>query len=69
MLAATVWVPYRRRHCRRGRVALENGQFGNIDVEGKRLRDNKRISAGLTIKGDQVVWDRNGLSHEDWDKR
>ena len=50
-------------------LRLETGQFGFIDVSGARLRGNKRFAAELTLKDGRVMWDRNGLSREDWDKQ
>ena len=49
-------------------LKLETGQFGYIDVYGARLRGNKRFSAELTLKDGKVMWDRNGLASQDWDK-
>ena len=81
ILAASTWHPARQikredlGHLSVGSIAdvsvlrLETGQFGFIDVEGARLRGNKRFSAELTLKDGKVMWDRNGLSREDWDKQ
>ena len=49
-------------------LRLETGNFGFVDVSGARLKGNKRFSAELTIRDGVVVWDRNGLTREDWDK-
>jgi dihydroorotase len=49
-------------------LRLETGQFGFIDVYGARLRGTKRLAAELTLKDGKVMWDRNGLAREDWDK-
>ena len=80
ILAASTWHPARQikredlGHLSVGSIAdvsvlrLETGQFGFIDVDGARLRGNKRFSAELTLKDGKVMWDRNGLSRQDWDK-
>ncbi len=80
IVAASTWHPARQikreelGHLSVGAIAdvsvlrLETGQFGFIDVAGARLRGNKRFAAELTLKDGRVMWDRNGLSREDWDK-
>jgi dihydroorotase len=80
IIACSTWHPARQikreelGHLSVGAIAdvavlrLEQGQFGYVDVNGARLRGNKRISAEITIKDGQIVWDKNGLSREDWDK-
>ena len=80
VIAASTWHPARQikreelGHLTAGAIAdvsvlrLETGQFGFVDVEGKRMKGNKRFAAELTLKGGRIVWDRNGLSREDWDK-
>lgn len=80
IVAASTWHPARQikredlGHLSVGAIAdvavlrLETGQFGFIDVAGARLRGNKRFSVELTLKDGHVMWDRNGLSREDWDK-
>ena len=81
IVAASTWHPARQikredlGHLSVGAIAdvsvlrLETGQFGFIDVSGARLRGNKRFAAELTLKDGRVMWDRNGLSREDWDKQ
>ena len=49
-------------------LKLEQGDFGFIDVNGARLKGSKRFAAELTIKDGLVVWDKNGISRQDWDK-
>jgi dihydroorotase len=49
-------------------LKLEQGSFGFIDVYGARMKGNKRFAAELTIKDGLVMWDKNGISREDWDK-
>ena len=80
IIAASTWHPAREikreelGHLSVGAIAdvsvlkLETGQFGYVDVYGARLRGNKRFSAELTLKDGKVMWDRNGLASQDWDK-
>ena len=80
VIAASTWHPARQikreelGHLSVGAIAdisvlrLETGQFGFIDVNGARLRGNKRFAAELTLKDGRVMWDRNGLASKDWDK-
>ena len=80
VIAASTWHPARQikreelGHLSVGAIAdisvlrLETGPFGFIDVNGARLRGNKRFAAELTLKDGRVMWDRNGLAREDWDK-
>jgi dihydroorotase len=49
-------------------LKIESGDFGYVDVNGARLRGRQRISAEITIRGGKVVWDKNGLTRDDWDK-
>jgi dihydroorotase len=49
-------------------LRLEKGKFGFVDVYGARLRGTQKLAAELTIREGMVVWDRNGLTREDWDK-
>jgi dihydroorotase len=80
IIAKSTWAPARqiRReelgHLTVGAAAdvavlrLETGSLGFVDVYGARLRGNKRLTAELTLRDGRVVWDRNGLTREDWDK-
>jgi dihydroorotase len=80
VIAKSTWAPARqiRReelgHLSAGAVAdvavlrMETGDFGFVDVYGARMKGNKRLAAEITIREGQVVWDRNGLTREDWDK-
>jgi len=80
VIAASTWHPAReiRReelgHLSVGAIAdvsvirLETGDFGFVDVLGARMKGNKRLAAEITVRDGMVVWDRNGLTREDWDK-
>ena len=45
---------------------LREGNFGFLDVRGKRLPGNRKLEAELTIRAGKVVWDLNGLAAEDF---
>jgi dihydroorotase len=49
-------------------LRVEQGNFGFVDVNGARLRGNKKLVAELTVRAGKVVWDLNGITREDWDK-
>jgi dihydroorotase len=45
---------------------LRRGTFGFVDVAGGRLVGDQKLECELTVKGGQVVWDLNGISHRPW---
>jgi dihydroorotase len=45
---------------------LRRGTFGFIDVAGGKLPGDQKLECELTVKGGQVVWDLNGISHPVW---
>ena len=45
---------------------LRRGTFGFIDTEGGKLTGDQKLECELTVKGGQVVWDLNGMSHQLW---
>ncbi len=45
---------------------LREGDFGFLDVRGKRLSGNKKLETELTIRVGKVVWDLNGRAAEDF---
>jgi dihydroorotase len=47
-------------------LRLEKGQFGFVDSAGARLDGTQRLWAEVTIKGGEVMWDRNGRAAVDW---
>ena len=49
-------------------LRVETGQFGFVDSWGARLRGTRRLACELTVRDGQVVWDRNGITREEWDK-
>jgi dihydroorotase len=47
-------------------LRLEEGQFGFLDSAGARFDGTQRFLAEVTIKGGEVMWDRNGRAAQDW---
>jgi len=47
-------------------LGLRRGQFGFIDTGGGKLLGNQKLECELTVKGGQVMWDLNGISHRVW---
>ena len=45
---------------------LREGDFGFLDVRGKRVQGNRKLEAELTIRAGKVVWDLNGRAAEDF---
>lgn len=50
-------------------LSVAKGQFGFVDVDGKRMRGTEKLVGELTVRDGNVVWDLNGIAAEDWDKR
>ncbi len=49
-------------------LRLEHGDFGFLDVDGKRMRGKSRLACELTVHNGKVVYDLNGIAAQDWDK-
>lgn len=47
-------------------IELQQGRYGFLDSDQRRLRGDRRLRAVLTIRGGRVVWDSEGLSTGDW---
>jgi dihydroorotase len=47
-------------------LKLEEGHFGFLDCAGARFDGTKRFVAEVTIKGGEVMWDKNGRAAVDW---
>ena len=47
---------------------ITEGEFGLEDngTDNRVYKSDKRIVCEMTIKNGQVVWDKNGRSHDDW---
>ena len=81
VVARATWHPAREIHREEfghltvGAVAdvavlrVVDGNFGFVDSARRRLRGTKKLVCELTLKGGQPVWDLNGLTSEDWDKK
>ena len=41
---------------------LDKGTFGFIDVDGKKITGDKKLTCQLTVRDGRVVWDLNGLA-------
>jgi dihydroorotase len=48
-------------------LRLEKGSFGFVDSSRLRFDGTQKLSAEITIKDGQVVWDLNGRSYPAWD--
>ncbi len=45
---------------------LREGDFGFLDVRGKRVSGSQKLETELTLRAGRVVWDLNGLAAEDY---
>ncbi len=45
---------------------LRKGKFGFVDVGGGKMVGDQKLECELTVKGGDVVWDLNGISHPVW---
>jgi dihydroorotase len=50
-------------------MRVETGNFGFVDSLGGRLEGRQQLACELTVKNGLVVWDLNGITREDWQKR
>lgn len=44
------------------------GDFGFLDVRGKRVKGTQKLEAELTLRAGKIVWDLNGLGAMDFEK-
>jgi dihydroorotase len=47
-------------------LSLDQGKFGYIDSFGGRMDGDQKITAQMTVRDGQVVYDLNGISFPDW---
>ncbi|RKN81281.1 amidohydrolase/deacetylase family metallohydrolase [Ulvibacterium marinum] len=47
---------------------MREGDFGFLDVRGKRIKGTKKLEAELTLRAGRIVWDLNGLGAVDFEK-
>lgn len=45
---------------------LREGDFGFLDIRGKRLRGNRKLETEIAIRAGKVMWDLNGRAAEDF---
>jgi len=81
VVARATWHPAREIHREQyghlsvGAVAdvavlrLVQGDFGFVDSAHRRLRGTQKLICELTLKGGRPMWDLNGLTSDDWDKK
>ena len=81
VVARATWHPAREIHREEfghltvGAVAdvavlrMVEGDFGFVDSSRSRLRGTKKLICELTLKGGRPVWDLNGLTSDDWNKK
>jgi len=49
-------------------LRVAEGNFGFVDTYGARMKGTRELGCELTIRNGRVVYDRNGITREDWDK-
>ena len=49
-------------------LRVEKGRFGFVDSSGMRMAGDTRLACELTVRDGLVVWDLNGIAHDDWTK-
>lgn len=47
-------------------IEIQQGRFGFLDADHRRLRGDRRMRAILTMRAGRVVWDSEGVSRTDW---
>src|ERR1035437_1728426 len=47
--------------------SLRKGDFGFLDVSGKKLKGTQKLETELTIRAGKIVWDLNGIGAPAWD--
>ncbi|MCL6266962.1 amidohydrolase/deacetylase family metallohydrolase [Flagellimonas myxillae] len=47
-------------------IKVRKGDFGFVDVRGKKINGPERVECELTLREGKVVWDMNGISKEKW---
>ena len=49
--------------------SLRKGDFGFLDVSGKKLKGTQKLETELTIRAGKIVWDLNGIGAPAWDAK
>ena len=80
VIAMSTWHPAREiKHTELGNLSVgatadiavlnvQTGRFGFVDSYGARMQGTQNLVCELTVHGGFVVWDRNGIARQDWDK-
>jgi dihydroorotase len=49
--------------------SLRKGDFGFLDVRGKKLQGTQKLDAELTVRAGRIVWNLNGIGSAMWDTK
>jgi dihydroorotase len=49
--------------------SIRKGDFGFLDVRGKKLKGSQKLEAELTIRAGKIVWNLNGTGSPMWDAK
>ena len=49
--------------------SLRKGDFGFLDVKGKKLKGTQKLEAELTLRAGKIVWNLNGTGSPAWDAK
>ena len=49
-------------------LRLRSGEFGFLDVRGRRMNGTGKLECELTLCAGRIVWDLNGIAGTDWQK-
>jgi dihydroorotase len=49
--------------------SLRQGDFGFLDVRGKKLKGKQKLEAELTVRAGKIVWNLNGIGSPAWDAK
>jgi dihydroorotase len=49
--------------------SLRKGDFGFLDVRGKKLKGTQKLEAELTLRAGKIVWNLNGTGSSAWDAK
>jgi dihydroorotase len=49
--------------------SLRKGDFGFLDVRGKKLKGSQKLEAEMTIRAGKIVWNLNGTGFPMWDAK
>jgi dihydroorotase len=49
--------------------SLRKGDFGFMDVKGKKLNGTQKFETELTLRAGRIVWNLNGLGAPEWDAK